>query len=68
MQVATLCENGLPREGVVCIADLGYAAKREELAKRLMEASRLSNLGVIDIAIIRVSAVGRRVICTAYFK
>lgn len=49
-----MVENGLPRDSVVCIADLGYAAGREELATRLLEASRLSNLAHIDVAIVRV--------------
>ena len=53
-QVATMCKNGFPREGAVCIADLGYAARKEELAKRLREASKLTQLELLDIAIIKV--------------
>ena len=47
-------ENGLAREGVVCISDLGYAAKKEELARRLQEAAQLAGLTRIDFAIVRV--------------
>ena len=54
MQLADLIENGLSRDSLVAIADLGYPARRDVLAERLLQATKLSNLERIDVAFVRV--------------
>jgi hypothetical protein len=53
-ELAAVIPKEIERNEAVAIAHLGYPNRREEIASRLKEASQLTGLGSIDIAIIRV--------------
>ena len=53
-ELAAAIPKSIERSEAVAIAHLGYPNRREEIASRLKEASQLSGLSTIDIAIIKV--------------